>query len=160
MHKLLFATLLAPLLTAAAAQAANPIQTRTVVVRVTDTPTFLPTTSQCPAARFEIKLRSAAGEVIGATEACFRSDELSGHTETVDLVETFSVPGGPIETHQTLVAVFNADFSSEVFTASWTVTRAQGVYLGKTGTVAGSGTIAFDANGTPHPDGTFTITLA
>lgn len=143
---------------ATATQAGSAIQEAdALTVRVIDSPVFLPVTADCAVERLRTKLRSTAGVVIGDNSVCYRSATVSGFTETLDLVETFYVPGGAIETHQTLLLTFSSDLPVASVASTGVVTQATGVYLGATGSVTGSGTIAVDADGTVHPDLTFVI---
>lgn len=142
---------------AAAGPAANPVQQSPVVVRITDTPLFL-ASPHCPILLIRVKLRAESGRVIGSSDFCFLTDSISGDTETLNEDVTFHLPGGTIEAYVTQVDVLLP--SAEVDSFTGTVTSASGRYLGASGTVAGGGLITFDANGVPHPDLTFTITLS
>ena len=157
MRKLVLIAALGALLASATAQAANPIQQGVLMLRVVDAPRFLPVTATCPVERLHTVLRTEAGDVIGSNDVCYTSASVSGGTETLGLVETFLVPGGMLETQQTLVLSFGSDGAAASSTR--TVTRATGIYLGDTGTVTGTGIISVTTDGTVQPDLTFTLTL-
>lgn len=143
---------------AAAGVAANPVQESTIVIRITDPPRFL-AFPNCPLFLLREKLRAESGQVIGNADFCFRTEVPEGGTITETENVTFHVPGGSIEADLTQVNVATSP-SSVLTTFTGQVTSGTGHYLGATGTVTGIGPITFDADGTPHPDLTLTITLS
>jgi hypothetical protein len=143
---------------AAAGVAANPVQESPIVVRITDPPRFL-AFPNCPLFVLREKLRAESGQVIGNADFCFRTEVAEGGTITETEDVTFHVPGGSIEADLTQVNVATSP-SSVLTTFTGPVTSGTGHYLGATGTVTGIGPITFDADGTPHPDLTLTITLS
>ena len=142
---------------AAAGVAANPVQDSPIVVRITDPPRFL-ASPRCALFLLREKLRAESGQVIGNADFCFRTEVPEGDTITETEDVTFHVPGGPIEADLTQVNIPTSP-SSVLTTFTGPVTGGNGHYLGATGTVTGIGPITFDADGTPHPDLTLTITL-
>jgi len=143
---------------AAAGVAANPVQESQIVVRITDPPRFL-LSPHCPKFLLREKLRAGSGQVIGNADFCARTEDVVGGAiiETEDV--TFHIPGGAIEADPTQVNVPTSP-SSVLTTFTGPVTGGTGHYLGASGTVTGIGAITFDADATPHPDLTLTITLS
>jgi hypothetical protein len=139
--------------------AANPVQESPILLRITDLPRFF-ASARC-AAGFLLReeLRAESGQVIGNAEFCFRTEVAEGGTITETEDVTFHIPGGAIYADLTQVNVATSPSSFET-TFTGPVTGGTGHYLGASGTVTGSGSITFDADGTPHPDLTFTITLS
>jgi hypothetical protein len=139
--------------------AANPIQESPIVVRITDIPRFFASPRCAAGFLLREKLRAASGQVIGNAEFCFRTEDTEGDTITETEDVTFHVPGGAI--YADLTQVNRATSPSSVLTRfTGPVTGGTGHNLGAEGTVTGTGSITFDADGVPHPDLTFTITLS
>ena len=122
-------------------------------------PAQLPTpTAACPAFGLTEAVQSRSGTPIGRLEFCLVTDVPDGAGGDTSLgTATFS-PGGTISTTVTLVEVANT--AKFVQTDSGTIIGGTGIYFGATGTMSGKGTIAFDPDGSAHPDLTFTLTRA
>ena len=138
--------------------AANPVQQSPIVIRIADPPRFL-ATPRCALVLLREKLRAESGQVIGNADFCFRTEVAEGATITETEDVTFHIPGGAIVADLTQVNDTSA-FPLVLTTFSGPVTGGTGHYLGAVGTVTGVGPITFDADGTPHPDLTLTITLS
>jgi hypothetical protein len=126
-----------------------------ISVRAVAVPVFSDPTAECPVFSVREDALSPKGAWLEFCVSTFAGDPSTSVSATG--IATFHLPGGSIDATLSLHEVPNA---TGVFqTDSGTIFRGTGLYLGATGSFDGGGSIAFDADGTPHPDLTFTLTL-
>src|SRR5262249_28676067 len=109
----------------------------------------------CPAFSAREDAVSPRGAWFEFCLSTFAGDPATGDSATG--IATFHLLGGTVEA--TLSLSETPTSTGVVQADSGTIFRGTGIYLGATGSFAGGGPIAFDADGTPHPNLSLTLSL-